>query len=443
MKLRQKLTFASLLFKLLFVVIFLAAIPYLSQRINLLQTDNELIEKREMVIDLISEFGTAPFVGENRDDGFGSYNILKEEFISLEQIDLDEHWNFIEVTERLIENEIIEYRVINYSFLIDGETYLLEIGKSLSSIATTERNIRRITLFFLLVFVVISVAFEFSYTTYILQPLSAITKKIKKTSNPDLYDKSVIPTGGTNDFKELDQTLTSLMTKMSRLLQKEKEITQNISHELLTPVSILRSKLENILTNSNIDEESAKKIEEALTTLYRLKSMINSLLLIARIESRQYLKKDQFTVKEILSEITEELEPLAEDKNIEIKNDISEDYQLLAANKSLVFSMFFNVINNAIRHSVNSSVITISSEKSDMQYHLSITDNGSGIPPEIRKNLFERFRKKRNINDDNSGIGLAIAKSIADFHEITIDVYSNPGEGTTFVFNYPIFPAKT
>ena len=132
MKLQTKLALFNLLSKLVFSALFIGFLPLIIERINTRQTDNELIKKREEVISLISEFGIEPFIVSDSASGFGSYNILKEEYISLERAPSDEEWNFIEVSKRLIDDETIDYRVLHYSLKIDGESYLLEIGMSLA-----------------------------------------------------------------------------------------------------------------------------------------------------------------------------------------------------------------------------------------------------------------------------------------------------------------------
>src|SRR5512137_2930975 len=120
MKLRIKLALFNLLTKLVFAVLFIMLMPFIIERINLRQVDNDLIGKREKMISLISETGIEPFIISDTSNAFGSYNILKEEFISLEKIDTSKDLNYIEVTPRLIEGEEIGYRVLNYSFNIDG-----------------------------------------------------------------------------------------------------------------------------------------------------------------------------------------------------------------------------------------------------------------------------------------------------------------------------------
>src|SRR4030042_5908368 len=101
-KLKIKLALFNLLSKLTFSALFLIILPFIIERINLRQVDNDLIQKREQVISLISEIGIEPFISSDSSYVFGSYNILKEEFISLERIDIPEDLNYIDVTPRLI-----------------------------------------------------------------------------------------------------------------------------------------------------------------------------------------------------------------------------------------------------------------------------------------------------------------------------------------------------
>ncbi|GAO29631.1 sensor histidine kinase [Geofilum rubicundum] len=437
MRLQHKLALANLLFKIVFMGLFLAVTPWLSERINLYQTDNDLIEKREEVIGLISDFGVAPFLVDETEDYFASYNILKEEFISLEQIDLDEYWNFIEVTQRRIDDEVIDYRVLNYSFLVDGETYLLEIGQSLSSIAVTERNIRRVTIAFLFLFLLVSVLFELAYTGALLKPLNRIVAKIRATTIPENYDLTPV-VSSTQDFKMLDSTLSELMKKISAALQNEREITQNISHELLTPISLLRNKLENILMREQIDEELAIKVNESLATLHRLKTLVNSLLLIARIESNQYLRNDNVQIGDLINEVVEELHPMADDGGVVLIQDYTRELHLFQANRPLLFSLFFNVINNALKHTPRGGEIWIHGYRKKKRCVVEVLDSGEGIPADLLPDIFMRFKKRNGAEDDGSGIGLAIAKSVADFHQIRVEVSSEPGKGTRFVFSWEL-----
>jgi signal transduction histidine kinase len=436
MKLQTKLALFNLISKLVFSALFIGFLPLIIERINTLQTDRELIDKREEVISLISEIGLEPLITSDTETGFGSYNILKEEFISLERIDLEEDWNFIEVATRIVDEETIDYRVLNYSIKIDGQTYLLEIGKSLSSIRYAAKNIRTVILLFLALFIAVTLITDLTYTARILRPLKIITRRLGKTSSPSLADFSMVVTT-TKDFRQLDQTLRELMMRIDELFRKEKEITVNISHELMTPVSVLRSKLENMLMKKDLDPELETGIDESLRTLHRLKSLINSLLMIARLESRQYLREDEVSLEELITEIKGELSPIAADAGVRITTDCPGTFIFRKANRSLLFSMFYNVVNNAIKHTPPEGSIHVRGEKTGEKYIVRITDTGRGMTEKQLEIIFARFRTKLDPDSDSTGIGLAITKSIADFHGIEIKVKSKPGVGTEFSFIFP------
>jgi signal transduction histidine kinase len=435
-KLRMKLALFNLLSKLVFTILFLMFLPYLIERISLLQVDNELIQKREQVITLISKVGIEPFITSDSGNVFGSYNILKEEFISLERIDLKEDANYIEVSQRLIEGENITYRVLNYSFKVDGNTYLLAVGKSLNSILHTQKNIKIVMLLFLVFIILITFLTDLQYTRLLLRPLDIITNKLKGISNPSIFDKTPVRTT-TSDFHHLDDALTELMRHIDQLFQNEKEITVNISHELLTPISVLRSKLENLLIRRDIDSDISTKIEESLKTLHRLQSLVNSLLLIARIESQQYLREESFSVTEVLHEIITEIVPIAEDAGIIIKEEVEKDFHITRANRSLIFSMFYNVVNNAVKNTPSHGEVLVKTTLHENNYVVTVTDTGKGMTEAQMSNLFSRFKTKVGNNVDSIGIGLAIAKSIADFHGIEILVNSIIMKSTSFSFRFP------
>ncbi len=436
MKLQTKLALFNLVSKLTFSALFIAFLPLIIELVNIRLSDNDLIYKREEVIRLISEVGIEPFVNIESTTGFGSYNILKEEYISLEKAADDEEWNYIDITRRSIDDEVIDYRVLHYSLKIDGVSYLLEIGKSLSSITASARQIRNVILVFLVLFIVVTLISDLTFTVRVLRPLRVITGRLGDTSSSSFYTEGPLITS-TDDFIQLDNTLRKMMKKISELFRKEKEITANISHELLTPVSVLRSKLENMLLTENLDPATESAIEESLRTLHRLKTLVNSLLMIARLESNQYLRDESVDICELVSEVTDELAPMADDGRVGITLSCDTAYTIENANRSLLFSMLYNVVNNAVRHTPEGGAIEITARVKEGRFEVSVCDNGEGMLPEQLNRLFTRFSSRSGKKAESTGIGLAITKSIADFHDIDIRVLSDPGKGTQFFFFFP------
>lgn len=434
-KLRTKLTLFNFLSKFAFAVILIIATPYALKKVNISQTDRELVRKRQRVLEMISGNGIEPFITES-ESKFSSYNILKDEFISIEKVEQGKTINYIEATERQIEDETISFRVLSYSFSYKGQNYLLEIGKSLESMMHARMNIMRLTWGLLVLIILMFLFLDLYYTYRILRPLDLIIRKLKGTAGPDVFDKVPVNTS-TFDFRQLDQTLIELMNRIDDLFRKERDITVNISHDLLTPVSVLRSKLENLLLQEKLDNETSVKIEESLRTLHRLKILVNSHLLIARIENRQYLRNDSFPVGDVLSEIVSELSPIADEAGIDLSFIRTDDLNISQANRSLIFSMFYNVVNNAVRNTRAGGSVTVTSNFKLKRFTVTVADTGIGISEEQLRNLFSRFNSRSKMDEDHVGIGLAITKTIADFHNITINVVSKVGVGSTFTFIFP------
>jgi signal transduction histidine kinase len=434
--LRVKLALFNLFSKLTFTVLFLIFLPYIIERINLRQVDNDLVQKREQVIEIIAGTGIEPFITSDSVNAFGSYNLLKEEFISIEIIAQEETLNYIEVTPRLIEGEEINYRVLNYTFMVDGKNYLLEIGKSLTSIMYSRKNITKVMFIFLAFIIIITFLTDIQYTRFILHPFGKIIARLREISDPSLFDKTPVKTT-TSDFYQLDNALRSLMERIDELFRKEKEITVDISHELMTPISVLRSKLENMLLREDLDDDMQSGIEESLKTLHRLQSLVNSLLMIARIESRQYLMDETFSIGDVLKEIINEILPVADDKGISLNGEPAADISITGANKPLIFSMFYNIVNNAVKNTPSGGNVLVKSFFRQNRYYVTVSDTGKGMNEMQMKDLFLRFKARTDTGENGTGIGLAIAKTIADLHNIEVSVTSEIEKGTIFSFKFP------
>jgi signal transduction histidine kinase len=120
-----------------------------------------------------------------------------------------------------------------------------------------------------------------------------------------------------------------------------------------------------------------------------------------------------------------------------LKLEIKEDFKFEGANRSLLFSMFYNVVNNAVKNTPSGGEITISGYYMSNNFDVTISDTGKGMTDLQINSLFSRFKTQLDINSNNTGIGLAISKSMADFHGIEIKVSSEIQKGSIFTFVFP------
>lgn len=436
MKLSTKLTLFITGSKLVIVLLFVLALPFLVKQIASEYTNYTLKQQRKKVLSIVEKNGLDYYF--QGDDNYGSYTMLKEEFIALLPIDNGLRMDTIKDSQRLIESDTLTYRVLSYTFKNKNKNYLLEIGKTTASINQYNKPLQRFALYVLITLIVLTILIDLTFIRVLIRPLGKIiSSKLINRKFPFKDVHKRVQTS-TTDFKYLDESLVLLMNQINEAFYKEREFTSNASHELMTPISILQNKMENLLADEALDEPSAMAVIEMMKTVDRLKNITKSLLLISRIDNEQYIRKEKVKPLLLFNEIIEEISHRLEEKQIKIFLDVSPDVILKGVNKDLLFQLFFNLVHNAIKFNRNNGEIFITGRcLSTGAYELIIKDTGIGIPKADIPFVFDRFMKTNLIGDVGYGLGLAIVKSIAVYHQMQIDVQSEIGEGTTFKIVFP------
>jgi signal transduction histidine kinase len=222
------------------------------------------------------------------------------------------------------------------------------------------------------------------------------------------------------------------MDQINEAFEKEREFTANASHEFMTPISILQNKMENLLTEESASETVQEHIVDMMKTLERLKKISRSLLFISRIENEQFSKQEEIEPQTLFNEIVEEIGHRLEEKNIQIDINLSHNKRLSHINHDLLFQLFYNLINNAIKFNKENGSIQISDHLEKGYYSIQVSDSGTGIKAEDLPHVFDRFKKTGHAENTGYGLGLAIVKSIANYLNLKVQVSSIPGEGTSF-----------
>ena len=258
---------------------------------------------------------------------------------------------------------------------------------------------------------------------------------LKRIGHPSTFTPKTINTS-TSDFLYLNNTINDMMGQIQDAFLKEKDFIGNVSHELLTPISILQTRMENLLTDPEMPEHLLVKLVDNQKTLHRLKNIIQALLLISRIENEQYLKNEEVSIAVLANEVAEEIADRAEDKGVKLNLELDDDWTLPLANYSLLFTMLFNVVSNAIKYNKPGGSITINGAPKGKGYELCITDTGVGIAQENLPHIFNRFKRLHGPDNESYGLGLPIVQTVARFHKIKLTVESAVDVGTTFCFRF-------
>jgi len=431
MKLLTKLTLFITLSKLLIVVLFVFLLPSLVNKVSFQYTNYYLKQQKKKVLAVIEKNGIDYYL--QGDSTYGSYTMLKEEYISLFPAGNQRVQDTIETSQRIVENDTLNYRVLTHELAYGHRNYLLEIGKTTATIGEYNNLLQRFTLYALIALIGISILVDLIYTHILLKPLGRIVKtKLLDKKFPFRESLHPIKTS-TSDFKYLDSSLISLMKKIHEAFDKEREFTSNASHELMTPISILQTNIENMMVEEGLTEIQQEKLSAMMKMLNRLKKIVHSLLYISRIENDQFAKNDTVNLHQLISDVMDELSHRMDLNDIGFTNNVSKKVNLKQVNRDLLFQLLYNLINNAIRYNKAHGCIYVSDTYiKGGPYTISIKDTGIGIRQEEFATIFDRFKRSGQTDGEGYGLGLSIVKSIISYHGYNINVNSEFGKGTVF-----------
>jgi signal transduction histidine kinase len=452
MRLETKLGLFNGLSKLLLVVLGVLLIPPVVQRVAVVHTDQRLREKKSEVLSLIARDGLATFLREERDETYADYNILKQEYITITPLGAASSTERV-AGERIFEEprqvgkEVEDFRILSYVAPLGASTgeaaprrYRLEIGSSLGTVELLTHTLRSLALWVLVAGAALTVFTDAAFAHYLLRPLrELISRKLRGIRQPGEFSFARLETD-TTDFRRLDDSLSALMRQLQASFEKEREFMSNVSHELLTPTSILQSRFENMLQDPTLPEAHARQIVESQRTLYRLRNTVRTLLLIANIENDQYLRDASVSLRQTVADVAEELDDRRQQREIALHIDLSPDYVVPQANATLLHTLLRNLLSNAIKYNHEGGQIRVLGRPHpNGGYELRVEDQGPGIAPDNVPLLFDRFRRFHATGPkapEGYGLGLPIAQTIASFHHAVLRAESELGKGTAFVLEF-------
>lgn len=265
-----------------------------------------------------------------------------------------------------------------------------------------------------------------------LRPIRELSDKIEKVQAQNLADSRIEE----NQVKELNQLSVSynrMLERLSEAFEIQRQFTANAAHELRTPLALMQVQLDLYHSNGHPDNDAdtVQMIKMVTEQNDRLNKMVKTLLDMSELQTVG--RDDEIILDALVDEVLEDLEPLAEGKNIRLIGKCKDI--TMVGSDILIYRLVYNLVENAIKYNHSGGQVTVTADRKENHVYLSVEDTGAGIPEELKERVFEPFfrvDKSRSRELGGVGLGLALVREIVRVHDGNITVKSNPSGGTIF-----------
>ena len=270
-----------------------------------------------------------------------------------------------------------------------------------------------------------------------LNRISAINKTSIEIMDGDLSMR--LPTSSNNDeLNQLSLNLNNMLDRLNKLMIGMKDVSDNIAHDLRTPLNKIRTNLEVTLMSSPDSESYRETIKEVIEDVDGVINTFNSLLAISRVESGSVsLKKEKINIKDLIEDIVDLWEPLAEEKGVILNNECEDDIYF-NGNKNLLSQAISNLIDNSIKYGKEENTVNLGSNLSKESIVIWVSDTGPGIRNEDKEKVLDRFtRLDTSRNTSGTGLGLSLVNSMIKFHKGKIELLDAKPRGLIVKLQIP------
>lgn len=331
-------------------------------------------------------------------------------------------------------DRLVPYRQLSYEKVINNKPYRIKIFKRLPEVLDLFRGLL-ITVGLTAVDVIFCFYFlNRWFSRKVWAPFYSALNKLK-AFDLNTHTKLVFNKSGIDEFNDLNEELTRLTDRIANDYNNLKEFTENASHEIQTPLAIIRSKLELLLQSDLLNGEHIQHIKSSLDAVNRLSRLNKELILLTRIENRQYAENETFLLNDLIAQQLSQLDAFISIKKIAVNERIYQPVMVMM-NRNLAEILISNLLTNAIKYNPEGGKILIEMN----QHYLIVSNTGEPLKIEAEK-IFERFLKDKN--SESLGLGLAIVKKICDFYDLTIEYsYLNRDRMHSFLIQLNTLPVK-
>jgi len=315
-------------------------------------------------------------------------------------------------------------------------------GSDLARPRAVEAHILNIMLVLFPAAILIAVAGGALVSWSFLRRTDAMARACREIMQGDL--KLRIPVRGTRDeLDRLAEAINEMLTRISALMENLSQVSNDIAHDLRTPVTHLRNRLERARADSRTEADYAHALDTAIAKADEILGLFTALLRVAQIEGGE--RRSAFAPVELdslLTQMRELFEPVAEEAGDVLQLTVA-DRALIRGDRQLLVQLFSNLIENAIVHTPRGTRIVLSLSREQGRAVARISDNGPGVPREEHDRLFRRlYRREASRSHPGYGLGLALVAAIAELHGATIQLVNGDRPGLTVEISFPLMDTE-
>jgi heavy metal sensor kinase len=331
-------------------------------------------------------------------------------------------------------------RLVVLPFQVGGVEHRVAVFEPLDKLEGQIGRTRNIILFGLPAALLLAAAGGFLLVRKSLSPMVAISAQAEQISAKNLNERLKV-TKRNDELGRLTGVFNELLSRLDSSFRVMREFMADASHELRTPLTIIQGESQVSLSHEHTASEYKQSLGVIRDQSKRMSNIVSDLLALARADAgEQNLRVEELYLNDLVEESCQVAQALAAPKSIRLNYETSEDI-LLQGNEELLSRMIVNLIDNAIRYTPTGGSVSVDLKCEQSAVRLTVSDTGIGIPPEHIGRVFDRFYRvddSRARANGGSGLGLSIVKLAAESHHGTVNVYSEPGHGSTFTVSLPL-----
>jgi len=332
-------------------------------------------------------------------------------------------------------------RILNGQLHVGDKTYDLQIAAAMDDFYDAVNRFRLVLLLSVPVLVLVASAGGYWLSRKAVAPVGEIARAAQSISERELSKRlPILETG--DELQSLSETLNAMFARLERAFKRVTQFTADASHELRTPIALMRTRTEVALRKQRSEAEYRETLLRINQELERTSALIENLMTLARADAgSEALQVAPTNLNELLLEISETARLLAEGKSIQYDQRFPETPLSVTGNAQSLRRLFLILIDNAVKYTPHGGRISVVLDTSDGAAVTQIRDTGVGISAEDLPYIFERFYRadeSRSRESGGTGLGLSIAQWIAEAHQGKISVVSKVGEGSVFRVQIPL-----